>query len=61
MTISEALQITGIRENELQRINKAVLNDVIEHEEKEATIFPYDNSIKRRIEAYKTIRKEIAG
>lgn len=60
MSIAEALQITGIREDELQRINRAVLNGVIEHEENEAICFPYDNSIKRRIEAYKTIRKEVS-
>lgn len=60
MSIAEALQITGIRKDELNRINITALDSVIKGEEKQASIFPYDDTIKRRIKAYNTIRKEVS-
>jgi hypothetical protein len=60
MTLQEALKITGIREDELNRISVEALDDVIQGEYKEASIFRWDDKITRRIEAYKTIRKEVA-
>lgn len=59
MTLQEALKITGIHEDELDRIDLNALNGVIEGEEAQASIFPYDTKITRRIEAYKTIREEV--
>jgi len=60
MNIAEALQVTGIKEDELNRINITALESVIKTEEKQAIIFPYDERIKRRIEAYNTIRKVVS-
>ncbi len=60
MTLSKALELTGIRENELSRISVSALDRVIKLTVEDAKTFdPYGHKAEQ-IEAYKFIREVIA-
>lgn len=58
MTLQEALKITGIKEDEISRINKDGLMSVIQVTKAEYEKMPYDNKLKNILVAFETIYKE---
>lgn len=59
MTLEMALEITGIREDDLIRIDVDTLDCVIEDVKREVARFSYDKKLKVKLDAYETIRREV--
>lgn len=58
MTLGRALEISGIRQDELGRISTTALDDIIKRTKNDNVFDPYGHK-KRLAEAYETIKKEI--
>ena len=56
MTLAEALQITGIRESELDRLDIERLNDVIKYQLEYVKKFPYMRHYSELLTAYQMLR-----
>lgn len=59
MDLNKALEVTGIKKEELSRIDKAALDAVIEIAKSDVKSFPYNTRYRDQLEAFNKIKEEL--